>query len=332
MLGIRKAVLLVLTTCGFFSSQSFAGVIRHDVPDSDYLALANSSAAYGNVGRLYSSAFSGSGTLIAPNIVLTAGHIVDNTGSLNFSVAGQSFAATNWIAFSKWNPDDILNGYDIGLVQFDVDISAATGVTVAERYRGQDILGRIGTSVGYGITGTGLTGFDTFTLEKRAGQNVIDAFVGIGRRRTIVSDFDNPLDPSDSAFGSSTPLALEYAIAPGDSGGGLFINVDGVDLLAGVHSFIAAFDGQADSDYGDLSGSSFVTPFNSWIDRMIRTGLNGGRPIFVGGASGGALLLNSIESEFETLSNPEPTSLTLLGIGAISLSGFGWRRKRRIQH
>ena len=155
-------------------------------------------------------------------------------------------------------------------------------------------MGQVGTSVGFGITGTGLTGSDTFTLQKRAGQNVIDAFVGKGRRRTIVADFDNPLNPGDSSFGSSDPLSLEYLIAPGDSGGGLFINVDGIDLLAGVHSFGAAFDGLADSDYGDISGDSLVTPFNSWIDRMIRNGLGTGRPGGGHGASANAVFLDSI--------------------------------------
>ena len=70
------------------------------------------------------------------------------------------------------------------------------------------------------------------------GDDYIDALLNTrGKSRVLLSDFDNPNNASDSSWGSSTPLPLEYLIAGGDSGGGLFINVDGIDLLAGVHSF-----------------------------------------------------------------------------------------------
>ena len=61
-----------------------AGTIRHDRDDSVYLNLA-ASPAYNTVGQFLgtTSTFSyyGSGTLIAPNWILTAGHVVDQATS-----------------------------------------------------------------------------------------------------------------------------------------------------------------------------------------------------------------------------------------------------------
>jgi hypothetical protein len=37
------------------------------------------------------------------------------------------------------------------------------------------------------------------------------------------------------------------------------------DVLAGVHSFIASVDGLTDADYGDISGSTRVSSYASWI-------------------------------------------------------------------
>jgi hypothetical protein len=75
-----------------------------------------------------------------------------------------------------------------------------------------------------------------------------------------VSDFDDPrlvnrYDPL------SRPQDLEYQLAPGDSGGGLFI--DG--RVAGVNSFISATDGNTDADYGDLSYTVRVSSHIDWI-------------------------------------------------------------------
>lgn len=41
----------------------------------------------------------------------------------------------------------------------------------------------------------------------------------------LFQDFDSPIDLVASTMGSVTPVAQEYLIASGDSGGGLFINV-----------------------------------------------------------------------------------------------------------
>ena len=90
----------------------------------------------------------------------------------------------------------------------------------------------------------------------------------------LMADFDQPFTPSSSSFGSATPLPLEYSSAPGDSGGGVFIDDGGVQKVAGVVSFgqrgpIGATSGSANSGYGDLMGFTRVSLFNDWIDDQL---------------------------------------------------------------
>ena len=63
--------------------------------------------------------------------------------------------------------------------------------------------------------------------------------------------------------------------APGDSGGGMFIDVDGIDYLAGVTSFGLAFDGDLDADYGDMGGYIRTSHFVDWIESV--TGIFAGQ-------------------------------------------------------
>jgi hypothetical protein len=71
-------------------------------------------------------------------------------------------------------------------------------------------------------------------------------------------------------MGSSRPLNLEYLIAPGDSGGGVFIRSGGKELLAGINSFVEADIGPLDSGHGSISGHTRVSVFNRWIDNVLQ--------------------------------------------------------------
>lgn len=54
-------------------------------------------------------------------------------------------------------------------------------------------------------------------------------------------------------------------MAPGDSGGGVFLTIDSQTYLAGVISFVAGTDGSGNSDYGDVNGFGRVSAFTPWI-------------------------------------------------------------------
>jgi hypothetical protein len=317
---VRFAASICVVLCAI---SVHAGTVRDDRSDSSYLNLAGL-PGYAGVGQFIGTTstygFSASGTLIAPDWILTAAHVVDQATSLTFKIAGNSYAASQWAYHSKWT-GDLAAGYDIALVK----LSSTPGIASATRYTGSSELGAVGTSVGYGKTGTGLTGAITFDGLKRAGNNVIDRFYSTRNDRTFLSDFDNPGNSKDSSYGSSTPLDLEYLIAPGDSGGGMFIDFGSGPLLAGVHSFGAAFDGLVDSDYGDISGHTRVSVFNSWIDSIMGGGSGGsggggkggkGRPFAADEIGFGAVWVTAV---------PEPGSIVLLLVGVI---GLACRRRR----
>ena len=101
---------------------------------------------------------------------------------------------------------------------------------------------------------------------------MLDAYYN-STNRIFLSDFDNPNPYAffDNLVGSRTPLYIEGLIAPGDSGGPVFITDGTTRYIAGVNSFVGAnfFDGKADSDYGDISGATRVSVFANWINDTI---------------------------------------------------------------
>jgi hypothetical protein len=262
---VRFVTLLGILASTTLQPASIWGVtIRDDQPDSSYLALA-ASPEYAPVGTFVSNwGYTGSATLIAPDWVLTAAHMLVAASSGTFTINGTSYASTQLIRNPGWNSNP-MDGYDFGLVHLS---SPVVGITPATLYTGSSDLGQIGTFVGFGFTGTGLTGWKTLDNQERAFQNVIDGNFG-NPSILLGCDFDNPHTTADNGFGSATPLTLEGCVAPGDSGGGVFITIGSQTYLEGVISFVAAADGNANSDYGDASGFGRVSAFIPWITGTI---------------------------------------------------------------
>jgi len=272
-----------------------AGTIRHDRDDGLYTALAWQAeyACVGAVGRKTASGSKGvaSGVLIAGQWVLTAAHVVQDSALTEVSVTfgATAYQADDWIVHSDWN-GDAGHGYDLALIHLSDPVAGIEAARLTGDLVG---VGEIATVVGFGETGTGLTGSVLPRGTKRAGQNLIDSTAdSIGLPESIfLADFDNPTPPGSGA------LDLEYMLAPGDSGGGWFLERNGQTVLVGISSFIFARDGNADSDYGDSMAATRVADYLSWIE-------DHGVPV------------------------PEPTSLSLL-VGLWVPVAVARRRRRR---
>ncbi len=286
MATTRRNLTLTLSAliCAALWSHPVSGATRReDQPDSAYLSLA-AQPDYAPVGQ-FQGGLTGSATLIAADWVLTAAHLAVSSSS-TFTINGNSYTAAQWITNPGWT-GNAFNGSDLVLVRLNTPV---LDVLPASLYLGNLELGQTGTFVGYGFTGTGLSGWSTLDNQKRAFQNVIDGNFG-NPSVLLGADFDNPNSTADSDFGSPTPLMLEGCVAPGDSGGGVFLSDGSQSYLAGVISFVAGRDGNANADYGDVSGFGRVSAFAPWIYSVV----------------------------------PEPSSATLLLAGGL----LCWSRRKR---
>jgi hypothetical protein len=296
-----------LLLVGGLATAAQAIVVRDAQDDSLYRTLG-SSTPYDSVGRFVGtttrSGFLASGTLVAPEWVLTAAHVVDNAQSLSFTIGGQTYQADRKIVYPGWN-GNLWSGNDIGLVHL---VKAVDNIKPAHLYTGSSELNRADTVVGFGKTGTGNSGDTKSDGLKRGAQNVISQ---IENKRLLVADFANPLPAGAVPLGYTHALPLEGLIAPGDSGGGLFITTASGTFLAGVNSFVGSEFGLPRSVYGNFSGHTRVSAFSDWIEARIR----GENPVMVDASeeeTAAAQRLTAIPA-------PEPGSLVLLVAAAAML-------------
>jgi hypothetical protein len=230
--------------------------------------------------------------------------VVDNAKSLSFSIGGEVYQVDRKVVYPAWN-GDLWSGYDIGLVHLAKPVDK---IKPAHLYTGSGELNHSDTVVGFGKTGSGRSGDTTTDGVKRGAQNVISE---IENKRVLVSDFDKPLPAGTVPLGYSHALPLEGIIAPGDSGGGLFITTPSGTYLAGVNSFIGSDLGQPHSIYGNFSGHTRVSAFSDWIEARIHgdedTEAVDAKP------------QNISSKRLTTYPAPEPGSLILLLAAAIML-------------
>jgi hypothetical protein len=256
------ALIALAVLAGLYARPAMAIVVQDEQNDSLYRALGSSSP-FESVGRFTGKTskadFLASGTLVAPDWVLTAAHVVDGAKSLTFSIGGQIYQVDRTVPYPSWNKD-LWSGYDIGLVHLTKPVD---NIKPAQLYTGSSELNHPDTVVGFGKTGSGDFGDTKCDGIKRAAKNVISE---IDNKRLLVADFQNPRPSSVFSFTGGHSQPLSGLIAPGDSGGGLFITTPTGTYLAGVNSFIGSDFGAPRSVFGNFSGHTRVSAFHDWIE------------------------------------------------------------------
>jgi len=194
------------------------------------------------------------GTLIAPNAVLCAGHCVadDNGGKVNigagrgrFRLGGITYPVINIIVHPTYKGfnDETEGQIDCSILILD---SAVIGVTPTPLNRIAPIAGQNLTIVGYGIQGSG------------AAQNN-DGTPAAG----TVNEGNAPLETVTQTFLKWVFQKGESDTASGDSGGPAFLLQNGAYVLAGITS------GGSGEGYGNSSFDARVDTIASWVDSQI---------------------------------------------------------------
>ncbi len=243
---LNKCILLII---GFLSS---ALILRHDVPDINYINLAK---AYKQLCHLPD----GEGTLISSQWVLTAAHAAARIKEgLEFESQllicnDREYEVEAVILHPdfKMSPTSIKN--DIALIKLKENV---IGVEPASLYSRKDEQGKIITVVGRGDTGTGLTGPVKMDKITRAGTNIIDGADG----EWIYFKFDHPDSPNSTE--------LEAISGPGDSGGPAFFDNGNTRYIVGVSSYQIG-EGRGAGVYGVIEYYTRISEFSNWIEQTI---------------------------------------------------------------
>lgn len=291
----HRAISRCAATTAVFACSAFAGTTAHAgsfVNDGELLAAERfaETGQFDTVGELLvrdtdNNLFSASATLIGKRFLLTAAHNLDGISNVNFSHNGSFLQASRWWIHQDFQSDWIQGntGGDIAVILLDEKVQ---GVTPSRIYNNRRVDNKEFEVAGYGRYGTGTSGaVNQGNGQLRAGRNEVDGFfsferdlatfVGVPRSRSFFySDFDGGnADPSatpDSA--DDYPLNLEWAGAPGDSGGPSFI--DG--RIAGLSSFIVGeIDSTQPGQFGSKTFSTNVGFYAKWVNRVVEKAQNG---------------------------------------------------------
>ncbi len=211
-----------------------------------------------------------SGTLIAPNVVLSARHcgigagelvrFGDNSSSPVFTVSVQSSLLPD-------GSGSLLDGGDVSIHILNASVPA----NVAEPMRLIDetfeLEGKVAATIGYGFNGLGSVGHQ-FTADgfRWGGENIIDAYgspANASGINIISTDFDNGTSGANTIpSSSSAPIQFEATTAPGDSGGPVLVQSGGEWVIAGVLS-----GGTTNTSvYGDISWWTGTAIFRDAIE------------------------------------------------------------------
>lgn len=324
-----------------------ANRIDPNVPTSPFAGVVSINIRIAGVGS-----FICSGTMITPWHVLTAAHCIDRDDQghvIDITQPGTDVrvilndndpfnAATDLITANKVTMHPDYQGFNIcpngmtGCVNDDIAIirlsqAVPDTIPIYDFAPGAPDPGSVFTMVGYGLSGTGLTGYtvgpDFFV--KRDGANVFDLFDTddeanfnpASPMEVWYYDFDGSRPGANQPPGAPSVLrdtfcALGLACSP--------ILPNGVEThLGGGDSGGPSFIQDGDGNYLLVANNTFGINFRYGDDLISRGGDFGD--------AGGGILLYSYMDWIRMTAVPEPGSITLAGLALLTLAGL--RRRRR---
>jgi len=255
-----RAVLLLAAAVAFGGPSARAIVVSDEPNDHEVTPPSD----YDMVGQLTWQGGAGStAVLIDPWHILTARHTLSPGGldDYTFVLHLDDGPHVYQIAERFLHPNTSI---EFGVARLD----RSTGLAGYDLYRQSDENGKEGELVGYGFSGTGVTGQDPTNYPrgtKRFGYNQVYAH----STQYLLTDFDGP-----TGNGPIPPGTLgadkEVMVAEGDSGGPLFIDVSGSLRVAGIHCGWSDQNGSGIyCDFGDIGWHQRVSQYTSWIDAQI---------------------------------------------------------------
>ncbi len=312
------ALLFLGLAIAAFLPEAPAVVRRDDTSDTLYRKLGNG-APFRSVGRVeidYGDGFHaiGTATLFGRDRLVSAAHVFAADAlegaegvRINFGpgrVQNIDFQGDGVINLNpRYNSHTLQN--DVSVVFLPQKVSLNPGVF----YVGKRLaLDTPITFVGYGDTGTGLTGSTRYSIVKRGGQNALGRY--IYQNGDFEVDFDRPGSAAENSLGSSRALALEGLLGPGDSGGSAWVKVGRKWRMVGINSYgLDSYPGGrgdgVEDDYGDRSGFVYLPKYVNWIDSVKNPNASGAG-----------------QKSLSPSAVPEPGPLALLAAAGVALLIF----------
>lgn len=242
---IRSLVILAV------AAPALAGTTDDSIPDARYVQYAAGFRPYTRridvvetSGRLAVS----TSVCIAPRWSLTAAHVVADAATANI----EGNPVETIFVHQEFDADRV-GWNDIALLRLRDDFHLDYYPPLST---GQETEGDVVSMAGYGITGRLSTGYSKSDGLLRAGTNRI-------------ARFERSLLVCPAARGGSP---LPFCIAPGDSGGPVFVGAGDGAALCGIASFTMKDTGPLRSREGEEMGATRVSLFADWIELCMEVG------------------------------------------------------------